>query len=324
MNGQEADFYSAEKVLHPYDYPDNFQPKKCPKSSNTIVNKILLVLFLIKLIIRYKYFIFLQAGWSLMKDQRDIKLLRLFKKKTMVVFVGCDTRIPEKVDQFKWNPCTECPDEYKNYVNCDIPRKKIVIPKIEKRFDVIASPDECAGMLEQSYFSFHFPRRLDHFTPVIPKIKSQRRIKILHAPSNAHYKGTKYVREAISKLANDHRNFEYIEKQGLHIDNLHKLISSCDLIIDQMLVGYYGLLSVESMALGKPVVVYMRPDIWEMEKEYSPVFNANPDNLLEVLSNICKDPYQLEQKGIASRAYVEKFHDAKIVANEVYLKMSSC
>jgi glycosyltransferase involved in cell wall biosynthesis len=95
------------------------------------------------------------------------------------------------------------------------------------------------------------------------------------------------------------------------------------LVIDQLIGGYYGLLSVESMALGKPVVVYIRPDIWEREKSFSPVFNANPESLYETLEKILIDPAQLEQKGKESRAYVEKFHDSVMVAKALYLTMNS-
>jgi glycosyltransferase involved in cell wall biosynthesis len=322
VNGIGAEFYSAENTLHPYDYPDGFKPNRCPKSTNKLFSKILMLIFLIKLVIRYKYFIFLQAGRTLMKDQKDIRILKFFGKKTMVVLVGCDARVPEKVEQYTWNPCTGCPDDYKQFVNCNIPRKKELIPLLEKRFDRIASPDECAGLIQGPYHTIYFPRNMDQFVPVYPKNEFPRKIKILHAPSHTHYKGTKYIRAAIAKLAKQNDNFEYIEKQGLQINELYEVITSCDLVIDQLIGGYYGLLSVESMALGKPVVVYIRPDIWEREKSFSPVFNANPDNLYEILEKILLNPGHLEQRGRESRAYVEKFHDAKILAQALYLNLS--
>jgi glycosyltransferase involved in cell wall biosynthesis len=322
-NGIVADFYSAEQSLHPYDYPDGSTPLRCPKSSNRLMNKLLIAMFLIKLLVRYKYFIFLQAGWTLMKDQKDITLLRFFGKKTLMMFVGCDARVPETVAQFHWNPCTGCPDEYKHFVNCNIQAKRELIPNLETKFDFIASPEECAGLLKEPYFNIHYPRCIDHYLPVYPQKDSRGRIRILHAPSHTHYKGTKYIREAIEKLGRLYENFEYIEKQGLPVKELHKVIASCDLVIDQVLVGYYGLLAVESMAFGKPVMVFIRPDIWELEKNYSPVYNADPDNIYESLEKILLDPSQLEQKGKDSRAYVEKFHDSVGVAIKLYSMMKS-
>jgi glycosyltransferase involved in cell wall biosynthesis len=146
---------------------------------------------------------------------------------------------------------------------------------------------------------------------------------MLHATTQTHYIETKYIRKAIEKIGKKYNNFEYIEKQGLPVNELHLIISSCDLIIDQLIVGYYGLFSVESMAMGKPVVVYIRPDIWEKEKSYSPVFNANPDTIFETLEKILIDPAQLEKKGKESRVYVEKFHDASTVAKSIYQKLNS-
>jgi len=308
--------------MHPYDYTDNVNPRKCLRSTNRLLNKFLLIFFIIKLIIRYKYFIFLQAGWTLMKDQKDISILKFFGKKTMVIFAGCDARLPENVVPYTWNPCKGCLDEYRQLLNCTPVRKKALIHLLERKFDLIGSPVECAGLIQGAYLKIYFPRRIDHFVPVYFKNESSQKIKILHAPTHTLKKGTKYIRETLEKLSLNYNNFEYIERQGLQINELYKEIASCDLVIDQLIGGYYGLLSVESMALGKPVVVYIRPDIWEREKAYLPVFNANPDSLFDILEKILKDPDQLEQRGRDSRAYVEKFHDAKIVAKGIYLMMS--
>jgi hypothetical protein len=313
--------FSAEKNFHPYDYPDGYIPKRCPQSGIKIFNKGLSFLFLIRLLVNYKYFIFLQAGWTLMKDCKDIRILKFFGKKTMLILVGCDARVPEKVNWFKWNPCSGCPDDYKKFVSCDISKKKILIPKLEKIFDFISSPEECAGLLNYSYHKTFFPRNLYRLEPYYSENLLNRKIKILHAPSNKHYKGTKFIREVVENLSKTYDNFEYVEKQGMSISDLYTVISSFDLIIDQVIVGYYGLFSVESMALGKPVVVYIRPDIWDKERSFSPVYNANPDNLYEVLKNILTDPGQLRERGIASRAYVEKYHDAGKIAYDIYSVM---
>jgi hypothetical protein len=320
-NGIYADYYSGEKQLHKYDYESGYLPKKCPTAKNRFIRKLLISIFFVRILLKYKYFIFFQAGWTLMSSQRDVRILRFFGKKTMVVFVGCDARLPEKVARFIWNPCDNCPDEYKRYVNCNIARKKILIPEIEKTFDLVASPEECAGYLSGNYYKINFPRNIISFKPVYPELLIGRKIRILHAPSNNHYKGTKHVRDAINSLKSEYDNFEYIEKQGIPIEQLREVISSCDLIIDQLIVGYYGLFAVESMALGKPVIVYMRPDIWEKEKSFSPLYNANPDNILDILRSICKNPGQLNERGKSSRAYVEKFHDSGIIALDIYNRM---
>ncbi len=318
----EADFYSAEKEYHQYNYPEGINPRKIPYHKNEVVRKVLLFFFMIKLLIRYKYFIFLQAGWTLMTGFKDIRILRFFGKKTMVIFTGCDARIPEMVKHIDWNPCAQCPIDYQKSVNCDIPRKKMMIPLIEKWFQFIVSPDMYAGFLKKKHFPIFFPRVINNFKPVYPDLSPLSTIRILHAPTNDHYKGTKYIRSAIYQLKEKYDNILFNEVKGLSIIELYKAIEKCDLVIDQMLGGY-GMLGVESMAMGKPVIANMNPEMFNDYEHFCPVINANPDTLFNVLESIIINPAQLHEIGIKSRKFVEKYHDASIVAEELFRILES-
>ena len=88
-----------------------------------------------------------------------------------------------------------------------------------------------------------------------------------------------------------------------------RIYQKADLIIDQLHIGSYGLLAVEAMAMGKPVICwisdYMRghypPDL--------PIITANPDNIQTVIGHAIKNIDMLPDKGKQGRAYVEKHHD---------------
>ena len=41
------------------------------------------------------------------------------------------------------------------------------------------------------------------------------------------------------------------------------MIRESDVVIDQILMGTYARLAIESMALGKPVICYLREDLFE-------------------------------------------------------------
>lgn len=313
--GYKVDYYSAEKNIQKYHYTDNTKTIKIPIWGKNIRGRFRFLFFFFKLILKYKYFVFLQAHWTLMKGYRDIKILRFFGKKCVVLLTGCDARVPNEVSKYKWNPCKNCPDEYKSLVNCNIPRKEKEIPQLPQIFSRVFSPHECSGLLNNNYSEILFPRPIKNFSPIYPS-NNLKKIRILHAPSNIHYKGTIYIRKAIKELEKNLDNFEYIEVQGLQINELYEQIKSCDLVIDQIIGGFYGLFAVESMALGKPVVVYIYPDRWDKMKD-APIYNANPDNLFNVLEKILQNPEQLHVRGIAGRKYVEQYHDAKIVAGKI-------
>ncbi|HEY3249782.1 MAG TPA: glycosyltransferase [Ignavibacteria bacterium] len=308
--GIQADFYSFSGHIFGYE-----TDRTIKYSNYGWLRKIQKILLIIKLIIRYKYFIFDSTG-TLFPDFKDIKFFKFFGRKTMVIFTGCDIRLPDKVAKFKWNPCKDCTNDYKRFAGCVLSTKPEKITGIEGAFDILVSAEEAAASLNKKYFTTLFPFDINKFHA---KYGINNKLKIIHAPSNQTYKGTKYVVEAIEKLKNEF-NFDYKTISGIKAIDLYKEIESSDLVIDQMLVGFYGLLSVESMAMGKPVISYIREDIWEKIGADCPIYNANPDNLYDVLYKILSNPNQLVKVGKKSREYTEKYHDAKKIAKQ-YLEI---
>ena len=309
QNGISAEFYSFNE--HVFGYKTD---KVISYSGNIIVRKFQKFFLLLKLLFKFDFFIFDSTG-SILPGFKDVKLFRFFGRKTMVIFTGCDIRLPKKVEQFKWNPCRECTDTYKNFVGCVLSAKPEKIRNIEDKFDVIVSAEEAAGSLNRDYYPTLFPVDIDKFN--YTGSNPGKKLRILHAPSHPEYKGTKYVLLAIEQLKSEFE-FEFNIIQDVKADTLYKEIENSDLIIDQVLVGFYGLLSIESMAMGKPVVCYIRPDILERSPADMPVINADPDTLYTVLKGILLSPEKLVDVGKKSREYIENHHDAKIIAKQYY------
>lgn len=309
QNGISAEFYSLNE--HIFGYKTD---KVISYSDNVIVRKFQKFFLLLKLLFKFDFFIFDSTG-SLLPGFKDVKLFRFFGRKAMVIFTGCDIRLPQRVEQFKWNPCRECTDGYKNFVGCVLATKPEKIKNIEDKFDVIVSAEEAAGSLNRDYNPTLFPVDIDKFK--YTGSNPGKKLRILHAPSHPEYKGTKYVLKAIEKLKTEFE-FEFNIIQDVKADELYKEIEKTDLVIDQMLVGFYGLLSIESMAMGKPVVCYLRPDILERSPADMPVINADPDTLYSVLKEILLSPEKLVDIGKRSREYIENHHDAKIIAKQYY------
>ncbi len=309
QNDISADFYSLNE--HIYGYKTD---KIIKYSDNSFVRKLQKFYLLIKLILKYDYFIFDSTG-TLLPNYKDIKLFRFFGKKTMVIFTGCDIRLPEKVQKYKWNPCRNCTDYYKNFVGCVLETKSQKIKEIENKFDIIVSTEEAAGSLNRNYSATLFPVDIEKFKYI--GTNPEKRLKILHAPSNPEYKGTKYIIDAINRLKLEF-DFEFNIIKDVKAEELYLEVVKTDLVIDQMLVGFYGLFTIESMALGKPVICYIREDIKDNSPEEIPVINANPDTLYTVLKEILLSPEKLNSIGRRSREYAEKHHNSKIIAKKYY------
>jgi len=272
---------------------------------------------MLKLILRYDYFIFLQGG-SLLSNFKDLKLLRKLGKKVSVIFAGCDVRVPEIVAKYKWNPCRDCPESYQNLVGCKFPKKYHDLRLLKKNFNIIFSPDECSGYFNDNYITYYLPVNDNIISKPDQKVISSNSeyIRIAHAPSNEDYKGSKYIFKAIESLKHKYR-FEFITLQNLTKEELIEEILNCDLLIDQMLVGSYGILTIETMLLKKPVVCYIRDDIWKKIERDCPIYNANPDTLEEILGNICTNPAELIERGEKSRRYALEYHSSKKIAENM-------
>ena len=75
------------------------------------------------------------------------------------------------------------------------------------------------------------------------------------------------------------------------------------------------------MALGKPVVCRLKPDVVEQaERAYGthvPIVNATADTLVEALRPLVADAALRRRIGAESRAYVERVHDIDAIADRL-------
>ena len=137
---------------------------------------------------------------------------------------------------------------------------------------------------------------------------------VVHAPSAPMLKGTPHVREAVETLRQEGVRFRYEELTGESHALVLEKVREADLVVDQLLLGSHGILAVESMALGKPVVCFILPELVPTYPEGFPMVNANPDSITDVLRAWIADGERRHAVGKASRAYAERVHDARVVA----------
>ena len=88
--------------------------------------------------------------------------------------------------------------------------------------------------------------------------------------------------------------------------------AQADIVVDELIYGWWGSTGVECLTLGKPFICYLRPS-WKQSffsnfTEYSelPVIEANINNIYEVLKKVVTDKAFREEKGARSRAFAKK------------------
>jgi glycosyltransferase involved in cell wall biosynthesis len=311
--GYVTDFYSFSK--HPFGYSTH---KILRKFNNRLLNYISSSIYCLKFLIKYDYFIFI-SGAHLFNNFLDLRLYRFFGKKTMVIFTGCDVQQPELIKANKkiaYSSCHNCPEEYMKFVQCE-PLKKIVQTRlIEKYFDVIMCHFMNSDSLEREYHQVFVPIDIEALSKYINTAKNLIPV-ILHAPSNAQYKGTSYLKSAIERLRNEGYVFEFRLVQNVPIEQLYEEIGKSDLVVDQLIQGWYGLLPMEAMAINKPVICYMREELLSKLPNDCPIINANPETIYNVLKYCLDNKNYLQEKSKAGSEYVKRYHNSIDIAKSL-------
>lgn len=166
----------------------------------------------------------------------------------------------------------------------------------------------------EKVYIFRQPIGLDEIECKIPNIDNIVPI-ILHIPTEPWVKGTDLIIEACDRLKNEGYKFEFKLKRQLTQQELYKEIVNCDIYVDELKCGAHGVTAVEAMCAGKPTLTYIRDDLVKEYPQDLPLVNTNPDTIYENLKTLIVDSRLRNEIGKASREYVEKYHDTRVVVD---------
>ncbi|MEM1547070.1 MAG: hypothetical protein QW775_07400 [Ignisphaera sp.] len=179
--------------------------------------------------------------------------------------------------------------------------------KFEEAFCIVSTPD----LLEYAPNSIYIPNPVD-----IEKIKPVYRTKN-PKPIITYYCSAiskiEIVKEAKSKIGD---KYQFIELKGYRHEDALNLLANSDLFIDIRSNSWYGVTSIEAMALGKPVIGDIKD---EFRMEYNPpIIQYNYyKNLTNTINEILNNENLRIKYAINSRNYIEKTHNIKTVINEL-------
>ena len=285
---------------HPFQYPYDIGLPFIRNRGLDILQYILFSLvFLPKLIHDFDIFHFTYR-LSILPFNLDVYLLKLCEKKIVMHFVGDDVR--------------PGPNAYENE------KKKKKIQFWEKYADAIISFPEYSQLQTKEYYIIPLGYDLDYWKPFTStRVKKGDSIMIVHAPSDQEKKGTAYVKEAVELLMSEGYNIEFKLLENLSNSEVREWINISDIVIDQLLVGWYGVFAIESMALAKPTVCFI-DEKYRRKVEYGkiiPLVSATPQTLYNTLKMLIENPDLRSDIGEKSRKYVEEVHDSKKAAQQL-------
>jgi glycosyltransferase involved in cell wall biosynthesis len=95
-----------------------------------------------------------------------------------------------------------------------------------------------------------------------------------------------------------------------------EIYKQADIIADRFKLGWYGVFSIEAMALGKPVIVYIDDDY----KQYAPdlpVVDTSINEIADHVTMLAEDYEYRRELGEQGRKFVEEYHDAETTAERI-------
>ncbi len=237
----------------------------------------------------------------------DLPLVRGLGGRVVFHYHGCDVRNrAHMLATHARATCTEC-DPF-----CIPARQQRILASAKRHADaeLVSTPD----LLESAPAARHLPVAADlaayPFAPPrgAPKL-------VLHAPTNRLIKGTRHVERAYEALRPRFPGVRFEVAERLPWRELVARLAEADVVVDQLFMGWYGMVAVEAMALGKPVLCYIRPD-FEPRLHDCPILRCQIEDLADRLAEALTsaDRAGLGEQG---RAYVEREHAAPVIAGRL-------
>lgn len=156
-----------------------------------------------------------------------------------------------------------------------------------------------------------------------PHVQSENTLRIVHAPTNRITKGTQFLISAVDRINKYKKRIELVLVENVSHEKAIHLYSTADLVIDQLLVGWYGAVSVEVMKMGIPVGCFLNTKDLnqipvEMKKDIEETFiNLNPFSIEDTLVQLLENRDLLKFKAAASLHFANRWHDPIKVAKQV-------
>jgi glycosyltransferase involved in cell wall biosynthesis len=252
---------------------------------------------------------------------RDVRWLRRAGKAVVVTYQGDDARQADwSRAHFETSPASARTPTSRDAA-LDAKRREW-IEQFDRSADRIyaLNPDVLHVLPSRAEFLPYAHIDLDEWKPV--PADEARSLRIVHAPSSPEIKGTRWVVDAVERLRAEGVGVELDLVQGVPFDVARAAYERSDLAVDQLLVGWYGGLAVELMALGKPVVCYIRDEdlrfVPSRMRDELPLIRATGETLVDVLREWATDRRpELAAAGRRGRAYVERWHDRRAIAERL-------
>ena len=249
---------------------------------------------------------------TFMRHHEDVALLKALGKTVIFHLHGCEIRQPDIARaRHEHSACSECT------IACMVPVKR-QLPQTLRRFadaTIVAMPE----LLEYWPTAQFVPIPVDiaawqeHWAEPVARRERADEWNVVHIPTNREIKGTRHIIAAVEDLRREGFPVKLHVCEHLSRAELQQLCQRADVIVDQVMMGWVGTFAVEMMAMGKPVIANIRPDLRRFAPDL-PVVHADPRSLADTLRDLLQSPGRRRELAILGPLYAREHHNLDTIA----------
>jgi hypothetical protein len=264
--------------------------------------------FLLRAMSRYDVFHFnfgqallpLRAGGRVFTE---LALLKRLGKVVLVTFQGCDVR-----------PQAECACTRTDCAALDrwrAPNAAAMLRHADRAF--FLNPDLRHHLPGATFMPY---ANVDVRAVEPRRFAGGEEVVVAHAPTDRDVKGTSHVVAAVEALRAEGLRVRLDLIEGVRHAQALDRMGAADVVIDQLVLGWYGGVTVEAMARGRPVISRIEEAAPGDNPfgERLPVVRAEPATVRDRLRELVTDSDRRRAVGAAGRAFALAEHDPRTIA----------
>ena len=249
----------------------------------------------------------------------DSELLRASGLEVGLVFHGSEIREPRR--HAKTHPFSPFRDSH-DHLTARLQRSYEELAPLVDAFHgpkFVSTPD----LLDYVPNALWLPVVIDtaEWTPQGPPLERPVPV-VVHAPSNTILKGTREIESVLVPLA-DRGLITYRRIEGVPPSQVGLLLEDADIVVDQLLLGLYGVLACEGLALGRVVVGHVGDSLRSRVPSAVPVVEATPLDLGQVIERLLDDREAARAIAAEGPGFVAQFHDGRMSARVLHENLLS-
>lgn len=247
-------------------------------------------------------------------NEREMLWLRAAGKVLYAYAYGADVRTRRAtLEVGEPNLCAGCPEPGK-FCQCDDHAGVRNMSAISQHAAALVSMGDMLAYMPGARNLHYWPIDVQTIraTPLSRRVDEP--LRVAHAPNHPQFKGTAFLVEAIDRLRAEGVPIELVRVQGVPNEEVLALFRSAHVVADQFVAGFHGYTALEAMALGRPVLCYLRNPDMMIDPASCPIVQADPRSLYDTLKALALGRVDLEHLGRRSREYVERHYRLEAVA----------